>query len=123
VKIEFNENSPIYIQIVSLIKRRILSGELNPGDKLPSVRELSAQLRVNPNTIQRTYQELERADLAFTQRGMGRFVTEKEEVIDNMKKDMAEQIMETFLKGMRELGFKKEDIVTMVSEAIRKEKI
>ena len=66
MRIEFNSNLPIYLQIMNYIKRKIVSGELNGGDKLPSVRELSQELTVNPNTVQRTYQELERDNLTYT---------------------------------------------------------
>ncbi len=67
---EFNDNLPIYIQIMNLIKSSIASGEIRGGgDKLPSVREFSKELKVNPNTIQRSYQELERENIVFTQRG------------------------------------------------------
>jgi DNA-binding transcriptional regulator YhcF (GntR family) len=120
---EFNENLPIYVQIMNFIKKRIVSGELNGGDKMPSVRELSSGLKVNPNTIQRAYQELEREELAYTKRGMGRFVTEDEEKISKLKKDMAEGVLQNFLSGMKELGFKKEEIINMVSECMDKGEI
>ncbi|MFA7533990.1 MAG: GntR family transcriptional regulator, partial [Tissierellaceae bacterium] len=101
----FNENLPIYIQIMNMVKKRIVIKELKEGEKLPSVRELSTELKVNPNTIQRSYQELEREDLVFTQRGMGTFVTEDIDVIDNLKKTMALGLVDSFIKDMESLGF------------------
>ena len=86
---DFNDNLPIYIQIMNLLKSKMVSGEISGGDKLPSVREFSKELKVNPNTIQRAYQELEREELVFTQRGMGTFVTEDIEIIKRLKKNMA----------------------------------
>ena len=82
---DFNENLPIYIQIMNLVKGKMVSGKINGGDKLPSVREYSKELKVNPNTVQRTYQELEREGLVFTQRGMGTFVTEEISIVKNLK--------------------------------------
>ena len=120
-KMNFDDNLPIYIQIMNLIKSDIASGVINGGDKLPSVREYSKKLKVNPNTIQRTYQELEREGLVFTQRGMGTFVTEDMEMIKNSKKDMASEIIHSFLEEMKGLGFNTDEIINILSEWIEKE--
>ena len=72
--IEFNDKTPIYLQIMDLIKMDIVTGKLKARDKLPSVREMASNLKVNPNTLQRAYQELERLGIVYTQRGMGTFV-------------------------------------------------
>lgn len=117
----FDDNLPIYIQIMNLIKSEIVAGEINGGDKLPSVREYSKELKVNPNTVQRTYQELEREGLVFTQRGMGTFVTEDMDIIKSLKKDMAAGIIQGFLEEMRGLGFSTEEIINILSEWIEKE--
>lgn len=115
MNIEFNNVEPIYIQIVNHIKRQIASSKIEGGDKLPSVRELSVDIKVNPNTIQRAYAELEREGLAYTKRGMGKFVTEDEEIIKSLKIDMAKDILLNFIKEMKHLGFKKDEIINMVS--------
>lgn len=118
---KFNNNLPIYIQIMDYIKEKIASGELGEGEKLSSVRELSTKLRVNPNTIQRSYQELEREDLVFTQRGMGTFVTEDENKIKNLKNDMAFNVINNFIKDMKTLGFTIEDMVKLINENEKEE--
>ena len=118
---KFDDNLPIYIQIMNLIKSEIVSGELSGGDKLPSVREYSKELKVNPNTVQRTYQELEREGLVFTQRGMGTFVTEDSKIVRNLKTDMASEIINSFLEEMKGLGFQNSEIVNILSEWIEKE--
>lgn len=120
-KVDFKDNLPIYIQIMNLIKGKIVSGEINGGNKLPSVRELSKELKVNPNTIQRTYQELEREELVFTQRGMGTFVTEDKEIVRKLKKSMATNIINNFIMKMKKLGFKSAEIIEIISECIEKE--
>ena len=74
MKIEFSPNTPIYIQVMEYIKRN-RNRTFIAGDKIPSVRELASELQVNPNTIQRTFQELERDGVVVTRRGMGRYVT------------------------------------------------
>lgn len=98
MNIKFDEKIPIYIQIMNYIKENIISGKLNPGDKLPSVRDMSALLKVNPNTLQRAYQELERENVTYTQRGMGTFVKEDEKMIEALKKDMAKEVIDLFIE-------------------------
>lgn len=117
--LEFNENLPIYIQIMNIIKRKIIKGELKGGNKLPSVRDLSTELKVNPNTIQRAYQELERENLVYTQRGMGTFVTEDENIIRDLKKSMASNLINNFIEDMKSLGFSLEDIMMIINEKIK----
>ena len=117
----FNENLPIYMQIMNLIKRRIVSGNLKEGEKLPSVRELSIDLKVNPNTIQRSYQELERENLVFTQRGTGTFVTEDKAVIKELKQTMASNRVKSFILDMKSLGIDSKEIVDLITEKAREE--
>ncbi|NMA83627.1 MAG: GntR family transcriptional regulator [Epulopiscium sp.] len=112
----FNENLPIYMQIMNVIKKRIVIGELKEGEKLPSVRELSAELKVNPNTIQRSYQELEREGLVFTQRGMGTFVTEEKDITNKLKDHMASAIVNHFIIEMKALGFDLKKMIELVKE-------
>ena len=118
---EFEPNTPIYIQIMNIIKRRIINGELKPGDKIPSVRELSASLKVNPNTIQRTYLELERENIAYKQRGMGTFLREDESMIEKLRDEMARDIIYNFINGMKELGFSSNEIIEIVEEKVQEE--
>ena len=112
---EFSSNLPIYVQIMNLIKTRIASGELNGGDKLPSVRDFSKEMKVNPNTIQRVYQELEREQLVFTQRGMGTFVTKDIETIQNLKKGRATGLIQQLFLEMKNSGFTAGEIKEMIS--------
>ena len=66
---------PIYVQITDEIRRGIVLGTLKPDDPLPSVRQLAGRLRVNPNTVQQAYRELERVELIYMRRGQGTFVS------------------------------------------------
>ncbi|KGE16896.1 GntR family transcriptional regulator [Paenibacillus wynnii] len=118
--IEFDNNLPIYIQIMNYIKGEIVTGKLKPGDKVLSVRELASELQINPNTVQRTFQELEREEIVETRRGMGRYVTSEEAKIMKIKKEMASDVLDRFIRGMKELGFEGEEIVTVVAESIRR---
>lgn len=118
-KIKFDENFPIYLQIMDLIKKDIVKGKLKGGDKLPSVRELAEELKVNPNTVQKAYQELERENITFTLRGTGSFVTKDEAKIEELKKSMADGILSKFVENMRELNFSDEDILDLLSKYLK----
>ncbi|CAH1218822.1 MULTISPECIES: GntR family transcriptional regulator [Paenibacillus] len=115
---EFDNNLPIYLQIMQHIKKQIVTGKLKAGDKIPSVRELAAELQINPNTVQRTFQELEREEVVETRRGLGRYVTSEEAKIMTIKKEMAGELLERFLTGMQELGIEDRDIVAIVADAV-----
>ncbi|MCM3626485.1 GntR family transcriptional regulator [Paenibacillus glycanilyticus] len=117
--IVFDNNMPIYIQIMNYVKKQIIAGKLNPGDKIESVRDLALELQINPNTIQRTFQELEREGIVETRRGLGRFVTSEESTIMQIKKEMAGELLDRFVQGMKELGFEKDDIIAIVKDAVK----
>lgn len=116
---DFDKNTPIYIQIMFEIKKRISTGQLGPGEKLPSVRDLADELKVNPNTIVRAYQELEREGITETKRGMGTFVVENDKnSILQMKKTIGKNFAEEFIKKMREAGVSDDEIMNLVKEAL-----
>jgi len=108
---EFDANIPIYLQIMHAIKQNIVAGTLHPGDKLSSVREHAEALSVNPNTVQRAYQELEREGVSETRRGMGSFIVEKHTLIADLRSEMARSVTERFIEGMSALGFTGEAII------------
>ena len=118
----FNNDMPIYTQLVDKIRLSIVSGQLLPGEKLSTVRELAAEAKVNPNTMQRAFQELERAGLVFSQRSSGRFVTEDVEIIMEAKKAMARQLAQSFMKSMEQLGYTGEEILRLLEEGEKEEK-
>ena len=112
----FRNDLPIYAQLVEKIKLCILSGELPPGSKLPPVRELAAEAGVNPNTMQRAMQELERDALVFAQRTAGRFVTEDMTVIESIKRELAESKLRSFLADMAQLGYDRNGVAALLTE-------
>ena len=118
----FNNDMPIYTQLVDKIKLSIVSGQLPPGEKLSTVRDLAAEAKGNPNTMQRAFQELERAGLVFSQRSSGRYVTEDVEIIMEAKKAMARQYVESFMKSMEQLGYTGEEILRLLEEGEKEEK-
>ncbi len=101
----FDNNSPIYIQLVEQLKKYIIAGKIKCGEKLPSVRELSLMNKVNPNTMQKALIELEQLKLIYTERTNGKFVTNDQKLIDEYKKEYADELMEKFFREMLDIGF------------------
>ena len=114
-----DSDRPIYTQIVEKLQMQIVSGFYKPGEKLPSVRELACAACVNPNTMQKAFTELERSELVLTQRTSGRFVTEDIDMIKQVQTTLAEEQIKIFMDKMRELGFNREEIVTLLELLIK----
>ena len=114
----FNDNAPIYLQIVNTLKRNIASGAYPPGSRLPSVRDLALEAGVNPNTMQRALSELERSGLVNSQRTAGRFITEDAGALLDLRKSMSEEIVSEFIARLRGLGMSDEQILDTVRDKI-----
>ena len=113
---KFRSDLPIYSQLVEQIKLGIVSGEFSPGQRLASVRDMAMEAGVNPNTMQRALQELEREGLVYTQRTAGRFVTEQIGVIQGARGTIARQSARIFLDDMKKLGYGREEILSLLEE-------
>ena len=113
---KFRSDLPIYSQLVEQIKLGIVSGKLLPGERLMSVRDMATEAGVNPNTMQRALQELEREGMVYSQRTAGRFVTENMQVIERAKKKFAEEQIRSFLEAMKKLGYQWEEILSLLKE-------
>lgn len=111
MKPEFENNMPIYLQIVEQIKMDIISGSKMPGERLPSVREWSLQNRVNPNTMQKALLELESLGLIYTERTNGKFVTEDKDLILRYRNDFAKKLANQFLSQMNCIGFDEKEAI------------
>ena len=107
---------PIYAQLVERLKTEIVSGVYPPGGRLPSVRELAATASVNPNTMQKAFAELERTGLIITMRTSGRVVMEDTAMINETRRELAEEQISQFLTQMNNLGFDRAEIIAMLSE-------
>ena len=103
---EFNGNKSIYLQICDAICERILSGDLAPDSRIPSVREYGAEIGVNPNTIMRSYEKLTSEGIIYNKRGIGYFISPdaKETVLAAQKKEFMEEELPQILRRMKLLG-------------------
>lgn len=113
-----DDNRPIYLQLMERIQQDIISGVYGPGDKLPSVRELALEASVNPNTMQKALSELERSGLVHSQRTSGRYITRDEQMLKQLKHDLAFQHIQEFMEKMKQLGFAEVEIFQLLQEVI-----
>ena len=113
----FVNDMPIYTQLVDSIKFSIVSGQLLPGARMNTVRDLALEAGVNPNTMQRALQQLEREGLVFSQRSSGRFVTEDVSAIDRARSAQAAAYVRRYKDAMHSLGFSEEDMRTLLESS------
>lgn len=113
---QFDSQRPIYTQLVEELVLRMVTGRYGPGSRLPSVRELAGEARVNPNTMQRAMAELEGRGLLHTERTSGRFVTDDLELLENEKRRLAQAHVESFLTRMAELGFSPKQAAALAAD-------
>ena len=116
MEFNFDNERPIYIQLVELIRIEIVSGKFKKGERIPSVRELALMMKVNPNTMQKALNELENQKLIYTERTNGKFVTEDEELIENIKKELAKEKVNNYLDSMNSIGISFEESLKYLQE-------
>lgn len=112
----FQNDRPIYTQLLEQIEQKIISGEYSAGSRIPSVRELSAEAAVNPNTMQRAMAELENKGLVITNRTSGRTVTDDKTALAELKRTKALGCTEQYLKVMTELGYGYDEIAELIKK-------
>lgn len=113
---KFDGQIPVYQQIIQNVKADIVTGKLKAGDKLPSIREFSEKLMVNPNTLQRVFMELEREGVVYSQRGIGNFVSDAPKLMESLKATQAEKYALRFTGEMHGLGMSKSEVINLVSK-------
>ena len=116
MQFDFDNNIPIYIQLVEQLKIYIISGKISSGERLPSVRDFALQTKVNPNTMQKALVELEELKLIYTERTNGKFVTKDQKLIDKYKKQYAKEISNKYFKSMEDIGFKRNEVIDYLKE-------
>ena len=107
----FDNERPIYIQLVEMIRIDIVSGKFKKGQKMPSVRELALIMKVNPNTMQKALSELESMNLIYTERTNGKYVTKDEKIIEKLKDEYAMTLAKSYFQGMKRIGLGKADSI------------
>ncbi len=110
----FDNNIPIYIQLLDYLKIYLLSGTFKAGEKLPSVRDFASTFKVNPNTMQRALVELENEGLIYTERTNGKYVTKDNALIDKLKDEYACALAKSYFQGMKKIGLAKAEAIKYI---------
>ena len=105
---------PIYLQIILFIKRGMISGQIQPGDELPSRRVLSALLGVNPNTIQKAYRMLEEEGLVSSHAGAKSYVVLDEATLTKIRAELLENAARTLIDAMKQMGLSKREALALI---------
>lgn len=122
LEIDFRSGLPIYLQIVERIRAMIAAGRLKPGDQLPTVRALAAELRVNFNTIARAYRILDESGIISTQQGRGTYILElpPPQVTESMRKKALQALTDRYLLEASRLGGKPQEISRVFQDQVAK---
>lgn len=113
---KFNNDSPVYQQIIEQIKAMLATGALKAGDKIPSVRELAIEAEVNPNTMQKALSELERERLLCSKRTSGRYVSDNPANANILQEEMMMECIKVFIETMKKLGYSMEDCIKLIEK-------
>jgi GntR family transcriptional regulator len=120
-ELDFRSHIPIYVQIVDRVEHLIATGVLEPGDQLPTVRQMAAELRVNFNTIARAYRILDENGVISTQQGRGTYVLEPPppERAANLRKEAIDALTRSYLNEAGRMGFEPDEVQEMLEDLIR----
>lgn len=111
-----DNRQPVYVQVVHHFKEQIATGILKPGQKVPSRRELAQQLKINPNTAQRAYKEMEEEGLMTTAPNQPSKITTDEQTLQSVRDDLILQAVDTFVSAIRAINVPVEDVLPLVQE-------
>lgn len=118
IEVDFESGVPIYMQLVDRIKQMVVSGQLLPGQQLPTMRQLAADLRINYNTVGRAYAILDQEGVISTQQGRGTFIASRlnEDQIQKLRMDKLRSAIGQVLQEAFVLGYSQEEIEAVVQE-------
>ncbi|WP_373737499.1 GntR family transcriptional regulator [Jeotgalibaca porci] len=119
---EFNRRSPVYEQLVNHFKEQIANNELKPGQELPSRREIAATYKINPNTAQRAFKEMEESGLIYTDGNSPSKITEDTELIKEARIELLDSALDNFITVAMRLGLTYEDLNHVIAERFKEEK-
>lgn len=120
MNVKFNNRDPVYVQVVRYFKEQIAKGFFEPGQEIPSRRELAHRLKINPNTAQRAYKEMEEQGLIFTEGNLPSRITRDEGVLKKVRKELIMEAVETFVHSVRTINVPLEEVLQIVREYYEK---
>lgn len=116
MKFTVNDREPVYIQIIRNVKQKIVTGELQKGDRMPSRREMAVSINVNPNTVQKAYKEMEEMGIINTIKNNQSTITEDDNLIKQIRKDLIDEATDVFLEQMKAINVPIEEVKEIISK-------
>lgn len=114
MNVNFNNRDPVYLQIIRYFKEKIAVGELVPGEEIPSRRELANRLKVNPNTAQRAYKEMEEQGLIYTEKNHPSKITTDIKVLGKVRNELLDEAVDMFVTSVRSINVPVEELLDLV---------
>lgn len=121
MKIAFNNRDPVYLQVIRHFKEQIASGGFEPGEEIPSRRELANQLKINPNTAQRAYKEMEEQGLILTEGNLPSRISKDEEVLKRVREEMIFGAVDVFVQSIRSINMPIEEALRLAKDQYDRE--
>lgn len=116
MNVNFNKRDPVYFQVIRHFKEQIATGIVEPGQEIPSRRELANRLKINPNTAQRAYKEMEEQGLIFTERNLPSKITKDEKVLGAVREELILEAVDTFVHSIRSINVPVDEVLDLVKE-------
>lgn len=116
MKVKFNNRDPVYVQVIQHYKEQIAKGDLEPGEVIPSRRELANQLKINPNTAQRAYKEMEEEGLIFTEGNLPSRITKDEKVLNALREELIMEAVDSFITSIRSINVPLNEVLKVIQE-------
>src|SRR5690606_14438895 len=121
MNVKFNNRDPVYIQVIQYFKEQIAKGIFEPGQEIPSRRELANRLKINPNTAQRAYKEMEEQGLIYTEGNLPSRITKAEQVLKMVREELILEAVSTFIHSVRSINVPLEEVLNLIEKEHEKE--
>lgn len=116
VDVKFNNRDPVYVQVIRLFKEQIAKGFFVPGQEIPSRRELANQFKINPNTVQRAYKEMEEQQLIYTEGNMPSCITKDETVLKSVREELISEAVQVFISSIKSINAPLPEVMELVQK-------
>ena len=116
MNVKFNNRDPVYVQVIRHFKEQIAKGYFEPGQEIPSRRELANQLKINPNTAQRAYKEMEEQGLIFTEGNLPSCITKDEVILKSVRKELIIEAVDLFLGAIKSINAPLPEVLELVQK-------
>lgn len=116
MNVTFNNRDPVYVQVVRYFKEQIATGAIVAGQEVPSRREIAASLKINPNTAQRAYKEMEEQGLIHTERNHPSRITMDQSILNGVREELILQAIDVFLESVKSINVPVNELLELVKE-------